>query len=79
MNHPQDEPIASISSRMTELEGLFTHLQKTVQELDQVVLAQQRRLEVLEARVLRLAAGIEALAGASEPPRTLEDDRPPHY
>jgi SlyX protein len=79
MNHPQDEPLALLSARMTELEGLFTHLQRTVQELDQVVLAQQRRIEVLEAQVLRLAAGLEALSGSSEPPRTMEDERPPHY
>jgi uncharacterized coiled-coil protein SlyX len=79
MNHPQDEPLTPLSARMTELEGVFTHLQRMVQELDQVVLAQQRRIEVLEAQVLRLAAGFVALSGPSEPPRTLEDERPPHY
>jgi uncharacterized coiled-coil protein SlyX len=79
MNHPQEDPLTSLSARMTELEGLFTHLQRTVQDLDQAVLAQHRRLEILETRLLRLAAGLDALSGPSEPPRTLEDERPPHY
>ena len=79
MNHPHDDPLTSLSSRITELEGLFTHLQRTVQELDEAVIAQHRRLEILETRVLRLAAGLDALSGPPEPPRTLEDERPPHY
>jgi uncharacterized coiled-coil protein SlyX len=69
-----------MSARLIELEELVTHLQRTVQDLDGVVLAQQRQLDTLAQRLARLSGQLEAnLSARGEPPRTLEDDKPPHY
>lgn len=75
-NSRQDEALAA---RVTELETLFTHLQRTVGELDQVVLAQQKRLESLEGKVAAMRADLNAVSRSGGEERTLEDEKPPHY
>lgn len=74
-----DEPgtAAGQARRITALEELLTHLERTVGELNSVVLDQQSRLAALEQRLARLALDVDT-AGA-EPPRSLQDDKPPHY
>lgn len=79
MANKQENPLESLLDRIAELEGLFTHLQRTVQDLDQVVFQQHRRLDVLDARLARLSASLEAMAAPQAPPTELEDERPPHY
>ncbi len=76
----QEEDIAQqLILRVTDLEMLFTHLQRTLQELDQVVVGQQRQLDTLEQAIQRLARDTEELAEAPVEPLDLEDERPPHY
>jgi uncharacterized coiled-coil protein SlyX len=77
---PQDRPDREdrLQVRVTELEMLCTHLQRTLGELDQVVLAQQRQIDGLARNFERLAAGLDTLA-APQPPLKPEDEKPPHY
>ena len=76
------EPAESLQpalARIVELETLYTHLQRTLGELDQVVLAQQRQIEALSNRVASLAGDLHRLSGSEPEVRKPEDERPPHY
>ncbi len=66
-------------ARIVELETLYTHLQRTLGELDQVVLAQQRQIDTLSQRIASLAGDLNRLAGSEPEVRKPEDERPPHY
>ncbi|MBI3462137.1 MAG: SlyX family protein [Planctomycetes bacterium] len=73
-----EEP-GRVAKRVTDLEELFTHLQRQVQDLDQVVLRQQKQIEKLQAELRRLSIQLAALSEPPPEPRSLEDERPPHY
>jgi uncharacterized coiled-coil protein SlyX len=62
-------PADPTRDRLTNLELLFTHLERQLGELHQVVLNQQTQIEQLEKRIRRLKA---ELADAGEEP--LEED-----
>jgi len=66
-------------ARVVELETLFTHLQRTLGELDAVVLAQQKQIEAIEHRIGGLAADLGTLTDSIVEQRTPEDEKPPHY
>jgi uncharacterized coiled-coil protein SlyX len=69
----------SLETRLTELESLFMHLQRTVADLDQIVVDQSRRMEILEREVRRLSSDLGAVRDMNREPRRPEDDIPPHY
>lgn len=69
----------SPETRLTELESLFTHLQRIVADLDQVVIDQSRRMEILEREVRRLSSDLGAVRDMNRESRRPEDDIPPHY
>ena len=73
------ESLQPTLARIVELETLYTHLQRTLGELDQVVLAQQRQIEALSNRVASLAGDLNRLSGSEPEVRKPEDERPPHY
>ncbi len=58
----QDELAQQLAVRVTDLEMLFTHLQRTIHDLDEVVRQQNRRLDTLEQAINRLTFRVEALA-----------------
>lgn len=68
-----------LRERVVELETLYMHLQRTLGDLDQAVLAQQRQIDALEQRVAALTSELIALSGPVVEARKLEDERPPHY
>lgn len=65
--------------RLIHLEALFTHLQRTVQELDQVIVDQSRRIDLLHRDLKLLASDVRSVRDASREPRRPEDEIPPHY
>ncbi len=71
--------MTSQESRLTELETLFTHMQRTIQDLDQVVVEQARRIDLLEREMRLLTSDLRTLRDASREPRRPEDEVPPHY
>lgn len=75
MNRPQPSP----ETRLTELETLFTHLQRTVHDLDQIVIDQSRRIDLLEREVRCLANDLRVMREINREPRRPEDEIPPHY
>ena len=54
-----------LAGRVTELETLFTHLQRSVQDLDQVVLDQQKQIDALRGQLARLSRRLDQLAQAT--------------
>lgn len=73
--HPADPLIA----RLTDLEHRYTLLQRTVEDLDGVILVQARQIESLERKIAVLTTQLGTLADRDAEPRTLEDEKPPHY
>jgi uncharacterized coiled-coil protein SlyX len=76
---PMKNPVEAFAERQTELETLVTHLQRTVQDLDEVIRRQQGTLDGLQARLGRLDADLGQLRDATTIERRPEDEKPPHY
>jgi uncharacterized coiled-coil protein SlyX len=79
MTKPSDPGSNHAAQRLTMLEETITHFERTLQDLNDVVLAQQQQLTALERRVTRLVSDLNALADKTQEVRRLEDDKPPHY
>ena len=62
-----------------ELEVLFTHLQRSVHDLDKVILDQQKQLEGVRGQMARLLVQLEQFTDLAYEPRRPEEERPPHY
>lgn len=63
-----------LEARLTDLEIRYTHQARLVEELDGVVVEQQRLIDRLVAEVARLRERLDA--AADEGPG---DEPPPHY
>jgi SlyX protein len=63
---------------LEQIQTRIAYLERANSELSDVVFRQHRDIEALRAQVARLAARMDA-AAQSEPARTLEEERPPHY
>ena len=71
--------LEALATRVTELEELSTHQERTIQQLDEVILQQERRLAETEAALKRLAEKVEIFSHSADTTRPPEDERPPHY
>lgn len=65
--------------RLTEIECLLMHLQKTVSELNQVVIEQGKSITKLQREVKQLVSDFRQVRESSSPVRRAEDEIPPHY
>lgn len=77
--HSWETQLERLTTRVSDLEVLFTHLQRTVGELDQVILAQQRQIDGLERKLLAMGSEVTAIAAHVADERKPEDEKPPHY
>ena len=66
-----------MEERVTGLEIHLTHLERTVQELNEVVFRQQQTIDRLEAELKGLRE--QVLAEAPSPVRKPEDEEPPPH
>ena len=62
-SEPQEA--AAWAARLTAVEELVTHLQRTVEDLHHVVLAQQKQLDACDARLRRLERDVQTVAARS--------------
>ncbi|MFT7643769.1 MAG: SlyX protein [Pirellulaceae bacterium] len=69
----------SIEQRITDVEAHLAHLQKINDELSNVMFGQQKQIAAMEKLIGHLQNRIGDIKFQEEEPRTLEDDRPPHY
>ena len=65
--------------RIQELEFVVSHLQKTVDDLNTALLLQQRTIDVLCRQMEQAKSDVRTMLGADTTPRSLADDKPPHY
>ena len=72
------DELSKVESRVVELEVRYTHQERALAELSDVVYRQQQRLDLLERR---LEAIEKRLADVGEPatPRDPKDEVTPHY
>ena len=59
--------------RVVDLEIRYSHLEKQLAELNQVVFEQQKAIELLQQQLLAVRT---RLSGLGEP---MENEKPPHY
>lgn len=76
-NSPLDPD--SLAERVTQLETLFTHLQRTLQDLNEAVIGQGKQFDVLASRLSQVADHVESMADNVTEKRNLLDEKPPHY
>ena len=73
------QSITRLNERSHDLETRYTHLQHTVEQLNEVVVEQAKKIDSLERKLAVLVRQFSSLADRDVEPRSLEDDKPPHY
>src|SRR5687768_16888995 len=80
MTNSDDQANHELHRRLSEVESLLTYVQRTVDELNGVILEQQGRLAAQEKAIARLRGMFSTLEDSIvEVPRRPEDEKPPHY
>lgn len=74
----QDRALMELKQQFVAVQESLTLLQKDVDDINDVVLNQQRELEALQRENLRLEGRIEQLLDTDSLPSP-EDEKPPHY
>jgi SlyX protein len=64
--------------RMIDLEVRFTHMDLFIEQLNSIVIEQQKSIEKLEKELIDLKRSVNA-EGVVSANRSLKDDVPPHY
>jgi uncharacterized coiled-coil protein SlyX len=64
--------------RLEQIETKIAYLEHANAQLSEVVLLQERDIEMLRTQLCALRSRLDAARGA-ESPWTVEDERPPHY
>ncbi len=67
---------ATADARLTELEIRYAHLERLVDELNQVVFSQTKTLDALRAELLRMRNAMDRHDEGQGAPK---DETPPHY
>ena len=68
-----------MQDRLTQVEMLLMHLQKTLQDLDDVIRGQGSRLKDLERDMKRINQELGLLRERAFDERSAEEEKPPHY
>lgn len=71
------EPANTTDQRLIELEIKASFTEDLLDQLDQVIVRQQKQIDLLMREVARL--GQPAAANAASAPRSARDELPPHY
>ena len=78
---PSGTPAASpdLGARVVQLEMLLTHFEHLLDELNGVIVGQEKRIAALEGRLEGLRTELAGVRGALTEERKPEDEKPPHY
>lgn len=68
-----------LDKRIQELEFVVMHLQKTVEDLNSALVLQQKTIDVLCRQLEQAKSDIRSGLSGDSSPRSLADDKPPHY
>ena len=76
---PSQPAPTQLLDRLQDLEVRYTHLERLVVTLNEVVIEQGRALELLQRKMAAFGMRLDNFATSELTPRSLEDDKPPHY
>ncbi len=79
MNEQPAESGKRLAQRLDALEMMVTHLDRTIQDLDETIRAQNKQLDLYERKLAMLTLDIGALREGPADVRSPEDEKPPHY
>ncbi|MHC4877029.1 MAG: SlyX family protein [Planctomycetota bacterium] len=74
----RDAALTELQQQFVAMQESFTLLQRDVDDLNEVILSQQRELESLRGENRRLEGRIEQMLESENFPNAAED-KPPHY
>ena len=78
--HDTSEPASEeLLARITHVEELLTHLQRSLQGISDVVVDQQKRSDQFERDLARLTERLHSFRESEETDTDIEDECPPHY
>jgi SlyX protein len=69
----------SDSERLDALEFKLAHLERSLNEINEVVIRQQRELDQLRARLQQTALQLESLEAQPDGTSPTAHEKPPHY
>ena len=76
---PQNQIASRFEARIEKIETELAHLQHDFDAQNEVILGNNRKLIEIENSIKEIVRRLEILSQPPEQPRTLEDDKPPHY
>lgn len=82
MNSQSDEgasPQAHLHRRLVQLEEWFTHEERKVQQLNQVILELHTHIDSLQKRMAAMEHRLQWVAENSSGNEDLPHEKPPHY
>jgi SlyX protein len=69
-----------LANRITDLEISLAHVQRLFDQLNEVVTSEAIRSDQMHRRIKELEQQLKSVKEkATEEPRSLEDEKPPHY
>lgn len=69
----------SPDERLTDVECILMHTQKTISDLNQVIIDQGRQIDQLRRELKQLASDFRQVQDSNMPTRSAQDEIPPHY
>lgn len=79
MNDPRQPSLDGLTRRLIDLESNYLHLQRIVDDLHEGLLRSEKRNEVLARQLAALTGRLDAASERDVEPRSLEEEKPPHY
>ena len=79
MTGSAEEKCNRLDKRINDLEMKLEYLQRDYETQNEMLLVDAKRILQLEAIVKRLGETVELMSSNSESPKSLEDEKPPHY
>ncbi len=68
-----------LAERVTTLEMVVTHLERTIHDLDEALRAQGKQLDLVERTLTQLRSEVGVLREGPPEVRSPEEEKPPHY
>jgi SlyX protein len=79
MRLPQEVPMNSLSERVNTLEMTLTYQEDTIQELNSVIIDQQKAIERLSKKLSKLTSKLSELEQNATDGTMVPVEKPPHY
>lgn len=74
-----EQRLVELTRRMINLESNFLHLQQAVDDLHEGLLRGEKRADSVARQLAALTGRFNAATEADVEPRSLEEEKPPHY